>query len=96
MRRRMLPRPAIPPAWLDQLRRDAKQMIWDLLDVELPIVAAVKLRYTKQAVNQALKQALLTSFDPSTALEIVTFQSDDHREALAALREKRAPHFRGR
>ena len=58
--------------------------------------APLALRYTKQAVNQALKQALLTSFDPSTALEIVTFQSDDHREALAALREKRAPHFRGR
>ena len=28
-------------AKLDHLRRDAKQMIWDLLDVELPIVAAV-------------------------------------------------------
>jgi len=26
---------------LDALRRDAKQLIWDLLDVELPIVAAV-------------------------------------------------------
>ena len=26
---------------LDALRRDAKQMIWDLLDVEIPIVAAV-------------------------------------------------------
>jgi enoyl-CoA hydratase/carnithine racemase len=26
---------------LDHLRRDAKQMIWDLLDVELPIVAAL-------------------------------------------------------
>src|SRR5262249_55473617 len=28
-------------AKLDHLRRDAKQMIWDLLDVELPMVAAV-------------------------------------------------------
>src|SRR5262249_57546190 len=28
-------------AKLEHLRRDAKQMIWDLLDVELPIVAAV-------------------------------------------------------
>ena len=26
---------------LDHLRRDAKQMIWDLLDVEIPVVAAV-------------------------------------------------------
>ena len=29
------------PGRLDALRRDAKQLIWDLLDVELPIVAAV-------------------------------------------------------
>ena len=28
-------------AKLEHLRRDAKQMIWDLLDVELPIVAAL-------------------------------------------------------
>jgi enoyl-CoA hydratase len=184
-------------AKLEHLRRDAKQMIWDLLDVELPIVAALPgpavglgasiallcdvifmapeatlvdphvrvgiaagdggaaiwplvlgparakqylltgdpvsaeeavrmglanrvvpveklreeaqgfaarlaagaplaLRYTKQAVNKLLKDALNVAFDTSTALEIVTFQSEDHREALAAIREKRAPRFRGR
>ena len=182
---------------LDHLRRDAKQMIWDLLDVELPIVAALNgpavglgaslallcdvifmadtatiadphvrvgivagdggtaiwplvvgparakqflltgdpvtagealamglvnrvvapealeadalafaarlaagaplaVRYTKQAVNKLVKDALNTAFDAATALEIVTFQSDDHREALAALREKRTPVFKGR
>jgi enoyl-CoA hydratase len=182
---------------LDHLRRDAKQMIWDLLDVELPIVAALNgpavglgaslallcdvifmadtatiadphvrmgivagdggtaiwplvlgparakqflltgdpvsaaealamglvnrvvapaaleaealafaqrlaagaplaVRYTKQAVNKLVKDALNTAFDTATALEIVTFQSEDHREALAALREKRAPVFKGR
>ncbi len=182
---------------LEHLRRDAKQMIWDLLDVELPIVAALNgpavglgaslallsdvifmadgatlvdphvrvgivagdggaaiwplvlgparakqflltgdpvsaddahrmglvnrvvpaasleaealafaerlaagaplaVRYTKQAVNKLVKDALNTAFDASTALEIVTFQSDDHREALAALREKRPPVFKGR
>jgi enoyl-CoA hydratase len=182
---------------LEHLRRDAKQMIWDLLDVELPIVAALNgpavglgasiallcdvifmaesatvsdphvrvgivagdggtaiwplvlgparakqflltgdpvsatdalrmglvnrvvaddvlelealafatrlaagaplaLRYTKQAVNKLVKDALNTSFDAATALEIVTFQSEDHREALAALREKRVPVFKGR
>jgi enoyl-CoA hydratase len=182
---------------LEHLRRDAKQMIWDLLDVELPIVAALNgpaiglgaslallcdavfmadtatiadphvrvgivagdggcaiwpllvgpvrakqylltgdavpaveaeriglvnrvvpaadlerealafahrlaagaplaVRYTKQAVNKLVKDALNTAFDTSTALEIVTFRSDDHREALAAIKEKRAPAFRGR
>jgi enoyl-CoA hydratase len=182
---------------LEHLRRDAKQMIWDLLDVELPIVAALNgpavglgaslallcdvifmapkatlvdphvrvgivagdggtaiwplvlgparakqflltgdpvnaddayrmglvnrvvesdaleeealafatrlaagaplaVRYTKQAINKLVKDALNTAFDTSTALEIVTFQSEDHREALTALREKRPPVFRGR
>ncbi len=184
-------------AKLDHLRRDAKQMIWDLLDVELPIVAAVNgpavglgaslallcdtifmaegaaiadphvsvgivagdggaviwplvlgparakqylltgdsldateaerlglvnrvlpadelydealafarrlaakaplaVRYTKLSVNKLIKDALNVAFDTSTALEIVTLQSEDHDEALAAIREKRAPNFNGR
>ena len=58
--------------------------------------APLALRYTKQAVNKLLKDALNVAFDTSTALEIVTFQSEDHREALAALKEKRAPRFKGR
>ena len=29
------------PGRLEALRRDAKQLVWDLLDVEIPIVAAV-------------------------------------------------------
>jgi len=58
--------------------------------------APLAVQYTKQAVNKLVKDALNTAFDASTALEIVTFQSEDHREALAALREKRAPRFRGR
>jgi len=185
------------PARMEALRRDAKQMIWDLLDVELPIVAAINgpavglgasiallcdvvfaaeaatiadphvrvglvagdggvaiwplvlgparakqylltgdpvdareaeriglvnfvvpgdeldaratafarrlaggaplaVRYTKIAVNKLVKDALNVAFDASTALELVTFRSEDHREALDAIREKRAPRFRGR
>jgi len=54
-------------------------------------------RYTKLAVKNLVKDALNLAFDTSTALELVTFQSDeDHREALAALREKRPPVFKGR
>ncbi len=58
--------------------------------------APLALRYTKQSVNKLVKQHLNTAFDHATALEIVTFRTDDHREALAALREKRKPKFRGR
>ena len=58
--------------------------------------APLAVRYTKIAVNKLVKDALNVSFDTATALEIVTFQSEDHREALAALREKRKPRFQGR
>jgi enoyl-CoA hydratase len=51
---------------------------------------------TKMAVNAQLKQALLTSFDLSTALEIPCFLSHDHAEAIDALREQRTPSFEGR
>jgi enoyl-CoA hydratase len=58
--------------------------------------APLALRYTKLAVNKLLKDALNVAFDTSTAYELVTFQSEDHQEALAAIREKRPPVFKGR
>jgi enoyl-CoA hydratase len=51
---------------------------------------------TKQAVNAQLKQALLTSFDLSAALEIPCFLSQDHVEAISALQAKRTPDYKGR
>lgn len=75
----------------DHLMEEARGFAHRLADS-----APLALRYTKQAVNKGVKDALNVAFDTSTALEIVTFQSDDHREALAALSEKRAPKFRGR
>jgi enoyl-CoA hydratase len=58
--------------------------------------APLAVRYTKLAVNKLVKDALNVAFDASTALELVTFQSEDHQEALAAIRDKRPPVFKGR
>jgi enoyl-CoA hydratase len=57
--------------------------------------APLAVQYTKQAVNKLIKDNLNIAFDVATALEIVTFKSDDHREALAAMKEKRTPNFKG-
>ncbi len=58
--------------------------------------APLAVRYTKLAVNKLLKDAVNTAFDTSTALEIVTFRTEDHQEALEALKDKREPRFKGR
>ncbi len=53
-------------------------------------------QYTKQAVNQQVKEALLKSFDVAAQSELVTFLSADHAEAVSAITEKRQPTFKGR
>ena len=58
--------------------------------------APIALRHTKIAVNKLVKEALNTAFDYSTAAEMLTLASEDHREAVRAIREKRPPEFRGR
>jgi enoyl-CoA hydratase len=62
----------------------------------LALGAPLAVRYTKLAVNQLIKQSMATAFDYSTALELVTFASEDHRTALRALSDKQAPEFSGR
>ena len=49
-----------------------------------------------QGIRRLNQDPWIERIGPATALEIVTFQSEDHREALAALREKREPVFKGR
>ncbi|MFM7537825.1 MAG: enoyl-CoA hydratase/isomerase family protein [Acidimicrobiales bacterium] len=58
--------------------------------------APLAVQYTKAAVNQQVKRALLESFDLSTAFELMTFLSADHREAIDAIAAKRPPTFEGR
>ena len=62
----------------------------------LAVQAPLAVQGTKVAVNAQIKQALLTSFDVSTALEIGCFHSADHAEAVSAFVDKRTPTFQGR
>ena len=57
--------------------------------------APLAIRYTKLAVNTWMKTVLATAFDVATPYEILTMQSDDHREALNAIEEGRDPDFHG-
>jgi enoyl-CoA hydratase len=58
--------------------------------------APLAVQGTKIAVNAQLKQALITSFDLSTALEMPCFVSADHAEAVDAFVHRRTPTFEGR
>lgn len=58
--------------------------------------APLAVQYTKQAVNAWVKATAGQAFDLAQALEIATFGTEDHAEALAALRDGRPPSFRGR
>jgi len=51
------------------------------------------IRWTKQSLNQWLRQAMLTSFDYSAALEMLGFFSPDIQEGVLSHKEKRQPRF---
>jgi enoyl-CoA hydratase len=66
------------------------------LAARLAAGAPLAIQYTKAAVNKLIKEALNISFDFAIGHELVTFMSEDHKEALAAIRDKRPPRFKGR
>jgi len=54
------------------------------------------IRWTKVSVNVGLRQLAHSIMDASIAYEWLSGRSSDHREAVAAFLEKRAPKFTGR
>jgi enoyl-CoA hydratase len=54
------------------------------------------LQWTKASVNIGLKQVAHMIMDASIAYELLSVTSEDHREAMAALQDKRKPTFTGR
>ena len=53
------------------------------------------IRWSKLSVNKWLKQQANLILDASLAYEMMTFNTEDHREAVRAFVEKRKPNFVG-
>jgi enoyl-CoA hydratase/carnithine racemase len=54
------------------------------------------LRWTKRLIREGLEVSLRTSLEMSAAFQDMAHHTGDHREAIAALFEKRTPSFRAR
>ncbi|MDE1172204.1 MAG: enoyl-CoA hydratase-related protein [Parvibaculaceae bacterium] len=54
------------------------------------------IRYTKVSINIGLKQLAHSILDTSIGYEMLTFATQDHREAVASFLEKRPARFTGR
>ena len=50
---------------------------------------------TKRAIRRSIDRDMSAEFDFESFVQIQCLQSDDHREGVAAFREKRRPRFRG-
>jgi enoyl-CoA hydratase len=53
------------------------------------------IRWTKTALNKRLRDEVNLVFDLSISAERMTMATQDHREAVRAFSEKRAPQFKG-
>lgn len=58
--------------------------------------AQTAIRYTKMLTNLELKRIAELVLDQGLQWEVESVRTADHREAIAALKEKRAPRFTGR
>lgn len=53
------------------------------------------IRYTKAVLNSSLRATAISQIEVAAAYEALTVMTADHKEALAAMREKRRPQFGG-
>lgn len=78
---------AVPAAELDRVVDDY------VAEMQKSPMRAVQ--WTKLSVNAGLKQTVNAVLDASLAYEALSNLTQDHREAVSAIREKREPHFTG-
>jgi enoyl-CoA hydratase len=79
---------AVPP---EQVLAKAQEIARELADG--PTWA---IRWSKLSVNKWLKDQVNLILDASLAYEMVTFTTEDHKEAARAFVEKRKPKYQGR
>lgn len=79
---------AVPP---EQVLPKAREIAQEL--AEGPTWA---IRWSKLSVNKWLKDQVNLILDASLAYEMITFTTEDHKEAARAFVEKRKPKFQGR
>ena len=79
---------AVPP---DEVLSKAKALGQELADG--PTWA---IRWSKLSVNKWLKDQVNLILDASLAYEMITFTTEDHKEAARAFVEKRRPKYQGR
>jgi enoyl-CoA hydratase len=77
---------AVPAAELDKRVDDYAQKV-----ATMPVHA---MRWTKTSINLGLKQQAHSFLDATFAYEVLSSGTADHREAVAALGEKRKPQFK--
>lgn len=63
---------------------------------ELAAGASKAIQWTKLSINVGLKAVVHPVMEASMAYESLSVRTEDHREAVAAMREKRTAVFRGR
>jgi enoyl-CoA hydratase len=74
-------------AWLEEARRIAR---------EIAEKGPVATRLAKESVNRAYETPLAAGLEAERRALYLAFASEDAREGLAAVTEKRKPNFRGR
>ncbi len=77
----------VPP---DKLLEEAMSLAHELANGP-----GLAIRWTKMAVNHLILQNMNLVLEAGMALQAMSVWTDDHLEALSALREKRPPRFQG-